>query len=152
MSRPDAMQPSALPHASPLQTPLLPPRPRAIGGVRRLCLRRDDGSTQDLRVRVADGFRSRLFGLMLQRRWPADCDALLLTECRAVHMAFMRLELDVVYLDALGSVVGVVETLRPWRASVATARGARHALELAAGSVQAWRLHAGDRLLPARPW
>ena len=146
------MQPSAMPHASPVHGPLLPPRPRAIGGVRRLCLRRADGTTQDLRVRVAGGFRDRLLGLMLQRRWPADCDALLLTECRAVHMAFMRLNLHVLYLDALGRVVGVVETLRPWRASVVAARGARHALELAAGSVQAWRVHAGDRLLPAQPW
>ena len=152
MPAPDAMQPREMPHASPVHGPLLPPRPRAIGGLRRLCLRRADGTTQDLRVRVADAFRSRLLGLMLQRRWPADCDALLLTECRAVHMAFMHLELDVVYLDASGSVVGVVETLRPWRASVAFAREARHALELAAGSVLAWRLHAGDRLLPAHPW
>jgi uncharacterized membrane protein (UPF0127 family) len=96
-----------------------------------------------LRVGLADGFWRRLRGLMLAP--PLALDAgLLLTGCGSVHCAFMRQAIDVVYLDAAGTVLRCVPHLRPWRASIG--RGARHTLELAAGAIERLGIRPGDRL------
>jgi uncharacterized membrane protein (UPF0127 family) len=61
-----------------------------------------------------------------------------------VHTFFMRFPMDVVFLDREGKVVKVVRNLKPWRA--AGARGARSALELAAGEAARRGLDVGQRL------
>jgi uncharacterized membrane protein (UPF0127 family) len=96
-----------------------------------------------LDIALADGFWSRLRGLMLAAPLAPDA-GLLLTRCASVHCAFMRQAIDVVYLDADGVVLGCVPRLRPWRASAR--RGARHTLELAAGAIERLGIRPGDRL------
>jgi len=96
-----------------------------------------------LRIALADGFWSRLRGLMLAPPL-APSAGLLLTRCASVHCAFMRQAIDVVYLDADGVVLACVPRLRPWRASAH--RGARHTLELAAGAIDRLGIRPGDRL------
>ena len=96
-----------------------------------------------LRVALADGFWTRLRGLMLAPPLAPDA-GLLLTRCASVHCAFMRQAIDVVYLDAAGVVVKCVPRLRPWRASAG--HGARHTLELAAGAIERLGIRPGDRL------
>jgi uncharacterized membrane protein (UPF0127 family) len=61
----------------------------------------------------------------------------------------MRFPIDVVFLDRDLTVVGVEPELAPWRA--AGRRGAKAALELAAGEAARRGLGIGDRLalLPA---
>lgn len=97
-----------------------------------------------LRVRVADTFASRLSGLMFSRSLP-EGDALLIPRCPSVHTCFMRYPIDVVYLDADGVIVRLVNDLKPWRASLG-GRGAAHALELAAGSIERLGLQLDDNL------
>jgi len=97
-----------------------------------------------LRLRVADGFFSRFKGLMLRSALPEQ-EALLITRCNSVHSAFMRCAIDVVYLDENGYVLRCAEHLRPWRASFG-GRGARHALELRAGSVERFGIRPRERL------
>ena len=99
-----------------------------------------------LRVALADGFLTRLRGLMLAP--PLALDAgLLLTRCASVHCAFMRQAIDVLYLDANGAVLKCVPRVKPWRASAADPRsGARHTLELAAGAIERLGVKPGDRL------
>lgn len=99
-----------------------------------------------LRVRTATGFVSRLIGLMFSRRLPDD-EALLIPRCPSVHSFFMRYPIDVVYLDREGTVTKLVRSLKPWRASIG-GRGAAHALELAAGSIQRLGLRVNDDLKP----
>jgi uncharacterized protein len=82
-----------------------------------------------LRVDRLDGFFSRLRGL-LGRPCPAPGDAVWLVPCRQVHSFGMRYAIDVVHLDAAGTVVAV-ETLKPWRLSRYVAR-AHSVLELKA--------------------
>jgi uncharacterized membrane protein (UPF0127 family)/Flp pilus assembly protein TadG len=94
-------------------------------------------------VALADGFWTRLRGLMLAPPLAPDA-GLLLTRCAGVHCAFMRQAIDVVYLDAAGVVVKCVPRLRPWRASAG--HGARHTLELAAGAIERLGIRPGDRL------
>lgn len=99
-----------------------------------------------LRVALADGFLTRLRGLMLAPPLAPDA-GLLLTRCASVHCAFMRQAIDVVYLDTAGAVVKCVPRVKPWRASAADPRtGARHTLELAAGAIGRLGIRPGDRL------
>lgn len=101
-----------------------------------------------LRVCVADRFFARFRGLMLAPPLPAG-KGLLLMRCASVHTAFMRCAIDVVYLEASGVVVRCVPRLKPWRASAGGAAAgmrSRHALELAAGSIDRLGVRPGDRL------
>ena len=59
-------------------------------------------------------------------------------------MFFMRFAIDAVFLDRDGVVLDVVAGLRPWR--MATRRGARAVLELAAGECERRGVRAGERL------
>jgi uncharacterized protein len=103
----------------------------------------DDGRVVVPRCRVADGFFSRLRGL-LGRRGLEPGEGLLLSPSSSVHTLFMRFPIDVVFLDRGLRVVGVSGDVRPWR--LAGRRGARHVLELAAGEAHAHRIRAGERL------
>lgn len=126
-----------------------------------------------LTLRVARGSWSRFRGLMLTRPLQQNptTQALLLLHCPSVHGFFMRHALDVVYLGRVpaGSDPGesaqryrVTHTarLKPWRVSVGrrwlpTARPgeakrkairSRHALEMPAGSIEAFGIAPGDEL------
>lgn len=107
-----------------------------------------------LALRLADGFLSRLRGLMLAPALRTDA-GLLLTRCDGVHCAFMCHSIDVVYLDRTGRVLKCVPRLRPWSASLSytgrDAQGRRHpraahTLELAAGSIARLMIRPGDQL------
>lgn len=92
---------------------------------------------------VADHALSRMWGLLGRRHLPAG-EGLLLEPAPAIHTAFMRFPIDVVFLDAHLRVIKIVEALPPWR-SVA-ARHARAVLELAAGEARRRGVTLGDRL------
>lgn len=98
-------------------------------------------------IRRADTFLARLTGLLLSPP-PAPGEALLITPCAAVHTAFMRYPIDVVFLDRAGVIRKTVPHLLPWR--IAACRGAHQVLELAAGEVRHADLREGRqvRLVP----
>jgi hypothetical protein len=73
--------------------------------------------------------------------------ALMLAPCCAVHTAFMRFPLDVVFLDRDLCVIKIVRDLAPWR--LAASLRARAVVELASGA--AGDVRPGDRLLLAPP-
>lgn len=102
-------------------------------------------------VGLADGWWLRLRGL-LGRPALRPGEGLLLTPCNSVHMHGMRYPLDVAVLAPDGAVVAVYPGLPPggrtrWH------RGARHTLELPAGTLVATGTRVGDRLAwaPAGP-
>jgi len=68
--------------------------------------------------------------------------AMMLAPCAAVHTAFMRFALDVVFVDRMGRVLKIVRRLEPWRLSASF--GAYAAIELAAGGPR--DIVPGDRL------
>ena len=74
--------------------------------------------------------------------------ALVLSPCWAVHTAFMRFSIDVIFLDAQDTVLRLVTELVPWR--IAACASARTTVELAAGSLRGRDLVVGDRLRFAR--
>jgi len=91
-------------------------------------------------VEVALTRASRRRGL-LGRAALEDGAALILAPCVAVHTAFMRFPIDVVFVDRQG-IVTRVAALAPWRA--AAHFGAAAVVELAAGAAR--DIRAGDRL------
>ena len=70
--------------------------------------------------------------------------ALILEPCAAVHTAFMRFNIDVVFVNRSGYAVKIVEDLTPWRIAVATQ--AHAVIEMAAGTLKRHDVSLGDRL------
>lgn len=68
--------------------------------------------------------------------------AMMLAPCMAVHTAFMRFPIDVMFVDRNGVVRKIVRDLKPWR--IATSPRAYAAIELAAGVER--DVVPGDRL------
>ena len=99
-------------------------------------------------VEVASTRRTRRRGL-LGRDHLAASTALILEPCAAVHTAFMRFSIDVVFVNRGGYAVKIVEDVPPWRIALSTR--AHAAIEMAAGSLRGLDLSLGDRLyvLPA---
>ena len=100
-------------------------------------------SPPQLTIRRADGFFSRLAGLLFSPPLQPS-HGLLLVPCASVHTAFMRYSIDVVFLDRAGRIRRIVPRLAPWRA--AAFLGAYQTLELAAGEAARLGLQAGQPL------
>lgn len=96
-----------------------------------------------LAIRLADGFFSRLRGLLFAPALQPG-EGLLIRPCAAVHTVFMRTPIDVVFLDRRGVIRKIVPRLKPWRA--AGYPGAWQTLELAAGEASRLGLQAGQSL------
>ncbi|HRU07542.1 MAG TPA: DUF192 domain-containing protein [Candidatus Brocadiia bacterium] len=86
---------------------------------------------------------SRMAGLLGRTRMEPG-EGMLFRRCRSIHTFFMRMPIDVVYLDASGLVVKIVPSLAPWR--VSGCWRAADTLETGAGYAAAAGLRPGDRL------
>jgi uncharacterized membrane protein (UPF0127 family) len=103
------------------------------------------GTVVASRAEKAETHWARLMGLMGRRTLP-EGGALLITPCSSVQTSLMRFAIDVVFLDRDGQVVKIVPELKPYRAALG-GRGARSALELAAGAAAHCGIAVGDRLV-----
>jgi uncharacterized protein len=101
-----------------------------------------------LAIRRADGFFSRLAGLLLSPPLQPG-QGLLLVPCASVHTAFMTCPIDIVFLDRSGKIRRIVPRLAPWR--TAAYAGAYQTLELAAGEAARLELQAGASLASRLP-
>lgn len=63
---------------------------------------------------IADSFSRRLFGLM-GRRYLPEGEVWIFPRCRSIHTGFMRMAIDVVFLDADQKVTGLEKDVRSWR-------------------------------------
>jgi uncharacterized membrane protein (UPF0127 family) len=95
------------------------------------------------RCLAADGFTLRLRGLLGRDELPSG-DGIWIRPATSIHMFFMRFPIDAVFLDRDGTVVKLVEGLKPWR--LATCRGARSVIELAHGEILRRQLELGDHV------
>jgi uncharacterized membrane protein (UPF0127 family) len=102
----------------------------------------------DLELAMTSAKRRR--GL-LGRDHLASGAALMISPCWAIHTAFMRFPIDVVFVDRRVRVVRVVHDLVSWR--LAAAFRAHSVIEFAGGSLRARDLRPGDELslLPEAP-
>lgn len=104
----------------------------------------EEGGPVCERCRVAARPLARMRGLLGRRELPRG-EGVLLRPAASVHTWFMRFSIDVVFLDRELRVLKVVPEVRPWR--VASGRGARSVLELAAGECERRGVEPGDRLV-----
>lgn len=86
-----------------------------------------------LRVEHAVSPWQRMVGLIGRSRLEAE--GMLFDRCNSIHTFFMRMPIDVVFLDEERRVVRAVEDVRPWRPFVGCA-GAASVLELPAGEIE----------------
>ena len=102
------------------------------------------GTTLASQARHANTFWTRMKGLLGTSGLEPDT-GLVIEPCNSVHMFWMKYALDVVFADRDGQVLGAVRELRPWRLS-SMYRGARYAIELPVGVIDASQTELGDRL------
>ena len=69
---------------------------------------------------------------------------MMIERCGSIHTFFMRFPIDVVFVDSELVVRKVADKIGPWRFSWAC--GARHAIELPAGTLKALHVAPGDAL------
>ncbi|MBZ4418258.1 DUF192 domain-containing protein [Myxococcus sp. RHSTA-1-4] len=96
------------------------------------------------RAERATGFLHRFKGLM-GRRSLAVGEGLHILPCNSIHTFFMRIPIDVAFLDAQGVIVKQLSALPPWRATSVYFQS-RSVLELPAGVLEASGTREGDRL------
>lgn len=94
--------------------------------------------------RKAGSFTARLKGLMGVRSLPVG-SGLLLCPCNSIHMFFMKIPLDIIFIDSGNIVVHVIQHIRPWRISPLI-RKAAAVIELPAGTIAESRTVPGDLL------
>ena len=91
----------------------------------------------------ARGYFARLRGLL--GRTLKEDGGMLLTPCSAIHTVGMGYPIDAIYLDRQGRVLRIDESLKPGRV-LPMQLGARHVLELPAGSAKRRTILTGDKL------
>jgi uncharacterized protein len=96
-----------------------------------------------LNLKTADTFSQRFRGLMMQKEYPSQYDALLLTPCNSIHTVFMRFPIDVVFLSRENEVVHIIENMKPAKVSPVVKK-ARSVIEFAAGTVAKHNVKLGD--------
>lgn len=94
-------------------------------------------------VELALTRRARRTGLLGRVRIDPAA-AMVLAPCFAIHTAFMRFPIDVLFVDRQGRAVRIVQGLAPWRAAMATS--AHAVIELAPGVLRRCGVKVGDRL------
>jgi uncharacterized membrane protein (UPF0127 family) len=94
-------------------------------------------------VELADTRKTRRRGLLGRERLD-DRSALMIVPCAAIHTAFMRFPIDLVFLDRDGCAVRTASRVQPWR--IRMALRARAVIELPAGRLDTCEVALGDRL------
>ena len=93
---------------------------------------------------VAQGPVKRGLGLMGRRGWDGS-DGLVLERCNAVHSFFMRMPIDVLYVDRDNRVRRAQPWMKPWRVGPIV-RGGHLVIELPAGTIDRTGTREGDQL------
>lgn len=100
------------------------------------------------RVKHATTFAQRFMGLMGVS--PKDFDYALVFHLAAegklsasIHMLFMRMPIDVVFLDGEKNVVDAVEELPAWALNYTPSHAAKYIVELPAGTIAKYNITKG---------
>lgn len=92
----------------------------------------DSGSLIVTKAVVANSFWRRFVGLMGRDR--LNDEALIFPRTNAIHTFFMKVPIDVLFVDKRGQVVRSVCQVPPWKIGP-TAKGATWTIELPAGTL-----------------
>lgn len=93
---------------------------------------------------VANTFFSRFIGLLGKKELPKG-SGLLLIKCNSIHMFFMKIALDVVFIDKNNTVVAIYEDFKPWKFTPVIKK-AYSVMELPVGTIKESHTQVGDVL------
>ncbi len=96
-------------------------------------------------LEVAATVWTQTVGLMGRKEIPLD-GGLLIPHCNAIHTAFVRFPIDVLFLDRDLTVVRAISALAPWRI-VGFVRNAKSVVELPVGTLVFNRIEVGQRFV-----
>lgn len=96
------------------------------------------------RAELADTAVSRLVGLLGRSSLP-EGQAMVITQCRSIHMLFMKFPIDVIFVDRQDRVVGLVEGIKPFALSPYFWRSS-YVVEAPCGTIKRSRTAVGDIL------
>jgi uncharacterized membrane protein (UPF0127 family) len=96
------------------------------------------------RARLANRFWSRLIGLLSRSRLSAG-EGLVLAPGNAIHTLFMRMAIDVIFVDKNGEVTKTAVNVRPFRMVMCPLR-TRYTVELPVGVIEQTGTAVGDRI------
>ena len=101
----------------------------------------------EMKVKTASSSRDRKLGLMFKLSLPKDSGLLLVSNngIRGIHMMFMFLSLDVVFLDKRDCILKVYHNVKPW-SKFMFVKGAYKVLEVKAGVCREYGLEEGMTL------
>ncbi len=108
------------------------------------CVLEKTGQPLACEVEMANTYFTRLKGLMFRKVFDKN-KVLVLDPCPQIHTCFMRFLLDAVFCAPDGTVLYVIENMKPWRFSKFIS-GARYTLEFSGGTLQG-RVQVGDKIL-----
>lgn len=114
-------------------------------------LRKSNGAVAASDVEMADSFLKKTAGVMFRRQLPEGFAMVfdMGREMRwgtAIHMLFVFVSIDVLFLDRNRRIVSIRRHLRPWIGTATPKRPARYAIELPAGTADRHELKEGDVL------
>lgn len=82
---------------------------------------------------------------MIGRDFNGSFDAMVFAACNAIHTFFMRIALDVIFLDRDNRVIGMRRGLKPWHPCIWVLR-AKTVIELPVGAIDSSGTSLGDLL------
>ena len=94
-------------------------------------------------LEIARNLWKQTVGLLGRSQLPAD-SGLWLEPCNSIHTWGMKFAIDVVFLDASGTVLRTVPNMRPWRVCWPVWK-ARIIVEIPAGTIDRRNISPGNR-------
>lgn len=92
-------------------------------------------------VKIADTFFKRLVGLM--GKTLEKSEGLLIKPCNSIHCFFMKIPIDVIFLDETNHVIHKIEGMKPWKVSPII-KGSKAVIEASAGALH--KIQVGDQV------
>lgn len=114
-------------------------------------LRKSDGTVVASDVEMADTFLKKTVGVMFRSHLPQGFAMIfdMGMEMRAgiaIHMMFVFVSIDVIYLDQGRRIVDIKRRLPPWIGLAFPKKPARYAIEMPAGAADMYGLKEGEVL------
>jgi uncharacterized protein len=112
-----------------------------------MALIKSDGTVVSKGVEHANTFFKKLVGVMFRK----SLEGALIFDMGheaydGIHMLFVRVPIDVIFLDPEKTVIDLKTFLRPWTGTAFPRSRFRYVIELPAGTVEKTAIKAGDRL------
>ena len=95
------------------------------------------------KVRVPTGFYANAKGLLGTKALAQD-EAMLFRNCQSIHMFGMKIPLDIIFLAKDGTVLKMIENLKPWK--IAGCFKSKMTLEMATGTIKKHSIETNMKL------